>query len=368
MKKKFTTACFTGLIFFALNSWSFLDPYQVYKPYRLDIAIDTQFYKTTANFDSNGEKVNLPFDNTFQIIDVNPQLRWGITQDLGLRLGGNIGSSESVDPTNTRTNSTFNRVDVGADYLLLDFDSFQTILDFEYSHAIEKVEATTDSALNSNGANEVKPTVLLRMDLDSFYPYAYIGGNFRSEGLSTLMTYGAGGEFRFSEMGLGAAIKGFATVKDDEFTNSPTGRDSVTSRVNAGSKKFYSINPNSMATELFLNFAMTNDIKFKVYGGADIIGSNTSQGFHAGAMLTYALDFDGGKERVQRTKKRGGFKEDTDDGVDQNYFKPIDENKDDYVQPLDEQPSSQVDPATQNDLDELGYTIKLKKLKKKKKK
>ncbi|MES2802763.1 MAG: hypothetical protein V4654_09750 [Bdellovibrionota bacterium] len=378
-------------LFSTAQSWAFFDPYQVYRPQRFDLAVDTQFYKTTANFDSGGEKTDLAFENSFQIVDVSPQLRWGMFRDLGVRLGGNVGSSESVDPINTRNNSTFNRLDVGADYRLLNYESFQTILDFEYSHAIEKVQTATDSSLNSNGASEIKSTLIMRLDLGSFYPYTYIGANIRSEGLSTLLTYGVGGEFRFSELGLGAVVEGFSSVKDDEFTNSASRRDLITTRVNGGSRKFYSINPNALAAEVFLNFAMTEWIKFKAYGGADVTGSNTSQGFFVGGALTFTLDYGSGGDdleeqrvirRSQRAKKvkkpvDNSFKESTDDGVDQNYFKSVDPSNDDYVQPIEEeeeqQPAPQngtgssVNPSTQSDLDQLGYQIKLKKLKKKKK-
>ncbi len=391
LRSKVNFVVLTMTLFSTAQSWAFFDPYQVYRPQRFDLAVDAQFYKTTANFDSGGEKIDLPFENSFQIIDVNPQLRWGMFRDLGVRLGANIGSSESVDPINTRNNSTVNRVDVGADYQLLNYESFQTIVDFEYSHPMEKIDVATDSSLNSNGASEIKPTLIMRMDLGSFYPYAYLGGNIRNEGLSTLLTYGVGGEFRFSELGLGAVVEGFSSVKDDEFTNSASRRDLITTRVNGGSKKFYSINPNALAAEVFLNFAMTEWIKFKAYGGADVTGSNTSQGFFVGGALTLTLDYGNGSDdleeqrvirRSQRPAKKvkkpvdNGFKESTDDGVDQNYFKSVDPSNDDYVQPIEEeqqQPapqngtSSSVNPSTQGDLDQLGYQIKLKKLKKKKK-
>lgn len=391
LRSKVNLAILGLALFSTAQAKAFFDPYQVYRAQRFDLAIDTQFYKSTANFDSGGQKTDLPFENSYQLIDVTPQLRWGMFRDFGVRVGGNVGTSESVDPVNTRNNSTFNRIDVGADYQLLNYDSFQTILDFEYSHAMEKVNENGDDSLNSNGASEIKPTAIMRMDLGSFYPYAYLGGNIRSEGLSTLLTYGVGGEFRFSELGLGAALDGFSSVKDDQYTNSASRRDLVTTRVNGGSKRFYSINPNALAAEIFVNFAMTDFIKFKAYGGADVTGSNYSQGFFVGAAVTFTLDYGNNsyddeqpvvrkRPTTKKTKAKpvdNGFREDTNDGVDQNYFKSVDPSNDDYVQPIEEeQPpqngtSSSVNPnsesSTQQDLDQLGYTIKLKKLKKKKK-
>lgn len=391
LRSKVSLALVGLAIFSTSQSQAFFDPYQVYRSQRFDFAVDGQFYKSTANFDSGGEKVDLAFENSYQIIDVNPQLRWGMFRDFGVRVGGNVATAESVDPLNTRTNSTLNRLDFGADYRLLNYESFQTLLDFEYSHSLEKISTTTDDVLNSNGATEIKPSLILRADFGSFYPYAYLGGNIRSEGLSTLVTYGGGGEFRFSELGFGAALDGFSSVKDDDYTNSATRRDTVTTRVNGGSKRFYSINPNALSAELFLNFAMTNYIKLKAYGGADITGSNYSQGFFAGATLTFTLDYGHNDHEEERSVRRtarpatkktkakakpveNGFREDTEDGVDQNYFKSIDPSSEDYVQPIEEeQPQPQngtgaaIDPDVQKDMDQLGYSIKLKKLKKKKK-
>lgn len=397
MKKIFTTACLTSLILWSAQSWSYFDPYQVYRSGRWDLGLDTQYYKTTANFDSGGEKVDLAFENSYQLIDITPQVRWGVTRQIGVRVGGNIGNAESVDPVTTRANSTFNRMDFGADYLLINYPSFQTIIDFEYSHPFEQIDANTDDALNGVGAYEAKPTAILRMDLDSFYPYTYLGANFRGEGLSTLLNYGLGAEFRFSELGLGASLDGYTSISDDQYTDQASRRNNVTTRVNAGSKKFYSVNPNSLSTEIFLNFAMTDSTRFKFYGGADLTGSNTSQGFFAGATLTFALD-QGTPERVQRTtrqqknkkaKVESAFTEDTEDGVDQNYFKPVETKDEKYIKPMDEemeleeeqplvpktsydedqenQNAAVADPATQKELDQLGYTIKLKKMKKKKK-
>lgn len=359
------------------------DPYQVYSKQRFDFSLDSSFYKTTANFNADGEKVDLFSGNSFQLIDINPQLRWGLQKNLGLRVGGHMGISESVDPLNTRTNSTLSRIDLAADYLLFGSDSsgysgqFQAIIDLEISQPIDKVDPNGDSVLNNDGATEIKPTVIGRMNFEQFYPYAYVGLNSRSEGLSTLLNYGVGSEFRFSELGLGAALEGFATIKDDEFTNAVSRRDNLTTRVNAGSKKFYSVNPNLLAAEVFLNFAMTQEFKLKIYGGADLIGSNISQGYFLGGTLTYILDFSKPTATPSK-KKRPRFQEDTDDGVSQDYFKPVAPPEDNqYVQPIEEDMTTyesnsedkiQVDSGVQDDLDQVGYTLKLKKINKKKKK
>jgi len=366
-------------------------PDQVFKSGRFDVSIFSQYYKTTANFDANKNKQTLLASNYYQIFDFNPQVRWAVTHDWGLRAGFNVGTAESSDLTATRRNSTFNRLDLGVDYLLFEFSNLQALIDLEYSHGMDKIQSNTDSVLNSDGVSELKPTAIVRLSLDGFYPYSYLGFNFRSEGLSTLMTYGVGAEYRFSEVGIGAALNAYSSIKDDDKTNSSLVRDSITTRVSAGSKKFYSINPNLINSELFFNFEATDNLLIKLFGQYDIYGSNISQGFAIGATVQFAFDtgIDVIKSKVENklnspngrrkiepapTNSNHFFQEDTDDGVNQDYFKPIDPKKEDYIQPLDESDQSShktlknpdtTDSSVQKDLDQLGYSIKLKKKKKK---
>lgn len=368
------------------NAKAAFKPDQIYRSNRLDISVDTQFYKTTANFNSSGSKTDLVNDNYYQIIDVTPQIRYGLTQSLGVRLGGNVGNAQSSDIVANRSNSTFNRLDVGGDFLFLEFGSLQTIFDFEYSHALEKVDANTDSALNGSATSDIKPTFILRMNMESFYPYANIGANFRSDGQSNLLTYGGGGEFRFQEFGLGAEVQGFTSISDDKYTNQAFRRDNVTLKVNGGSKRFYSINPSLLTGKLFLNFPVSKTFFIKLYGGYDFVGSNMSQGFLAGGSIAVSFD-DLFKSSAKSTPSRSsritptdrsttkpqprtqGFREDTNDGVNQEYFKTIKPSQDNYIQNVEESGEDEEGMSTTvKRKDDKGYTIKLKQIKKKPKK
>lgn len=416
--------CFNAFILYMVCSIlisdyanAFLSSDQVYKNGRFDLAIESDYFKSTQNFDASGSQQALLNSNSYQLINVNPQIRWGVFKDLGIRAGFNIATAESADLYATRKNSTFNRIDFGLDYLLIDSSGVQAILDFEYAYAPDKIPSNTDTVINGPGASEIKPTLILRMPIQHLYPYGLIGINYRSEGLSTLLTYGLGAEYHFSEIGLGAALNGYATIKNDDNSNNVIVRDTITTRVNAGSKKFYSINPNLLSPEIFLKFLMTDNTMVKAFARYDVYGSNVAQGLTFGATLTLSLDSSLGfgqsnsyrndnrsMPRKQNTNQvirqtpattrqknngSGGsitprvseeptlFKEDTNDGVNQDYFKPVTPQKEEYIQPID-QNNSQIesspdqnetitpnpDESLKNDLDQLGYTIKLRKKKK----
>lgn len=404
--KKNKSLIFLFVLLSSMNLYA-AKPYQVFKEGQFDLDIETQYYKSTANFDADGKKTDLAIGNYYQIIDFSSALRWGFTDDLGFKVGFNVGNAESSNFIATRTNSLFNRVDIGADYLLLDTSTFQMFAELMYSHSLEKVSPTTDQVLTSNGASEIKPTLYARLDFDGFYPFAYIGANVRGEELSTLLTYGGGGEFRLESLGLGAAINGFTSVKDDKYTNQALIRDNVLTNVNGGSKKYFSINPSLLSAEVFVNFAVVDEAFIKIYGLYDVAGSNMSQGLGGGAQVTILFDslFGGSdsgsghgsgsgrnsSEGATKTKSRsvekpsrsnspGQFQEDTQDGVDQNYFKPVSPSQDSYVQPIEESAPSvsekqqqelreqQEQQELKKQMNELDYTIKLKKVKKKKKK
>ncbi len=410
--KKNKTVIFLFVLVSSMNLYA-AKPYQVFKEGQFDLDIETQYYKSTANFDADGKRTDLAIGNYYQIIDFSSAVRWGFSDGIGFKAGFNVGNTESSNFVATRTNSVFNRIDIGADYLLLDTSTFQIFAELMYSHALEKVSQSGDQVLTSNGASEIKPTLYARMDFDDFYPFAYIGANVRGEELSTLLTYGGGGEFRFESFGLGAAISGFTSVKDDKYTNQALVRDNVTMNVNAGSKKYFSINPSWLSSEFFVNFALVDEAFIKLYAVYDVAGSNMSQGIGGGAQVTILFDglfggssggsgsgsgsggsgsgsSSGGSTKskprsVERSQKQkstspGQFQEDTQDGVNQDYFKPVTPSQDSYVQPIEESGPSASEQEQQElrdrqekqelkkQMNELDYTIKLKKIKKKKKK
>jgi hypothetical protein len=369
------------------------NPYQVFSHNRIDFDIRTSYFKTQANYLADGQQQALTGGNYLQNIEFTPSVRWEMVENLGLIAGFNVASSESSDALSTRKNSIINRVDIGADYLFWSSAYHDLFFRLSYSHALEKISFNTDAVSNSDGANEIKPQVVLRYHLDGIYPYAEVGLNYRSEGLSMLATYEAGLEARFTEFGVGAAFKGKASIKDDEYTNSSNIRDAVNSRVNAGSKKYFSVNPNSTDLELNLNFSASKDLLFKTFAAHSLLGSNSAVGYTIGLNVNYNFDADSGykksstlpKQKVKPTENMNtisreptptDFKEDINDGVNQEYFKPVAPVEKSYINQVEGSSESLQNATSAEDQGEVeiqmkkkdnkDYSIKLKPLKKKK--
>ena len=355
---------------------------------RFDSMYNVNYFKTESNYASDGSQASLPAGYSFQIIDVAIQARYVLLEDLGLYGGLNIGSSEANDVFSTRRNSTLNFVNLGADYLFYQSQLMTIYADLSYHHALEKIAPDTDSTLNNSGASEVHASLTTLFDFSYLQPYGSIGVNYRLEGLSTLLTYSAGLQSSFGEFVLGAALNGYASVVDDSKTSTPFARDAVTNRVAATSKKFYSINPNNLDADLYMKYIFNKDFSLQANGGYSIVGSNSAIGYHVGLGFTWGF---GGSHYDNYSKPPTTYKampnhpsnvakppvkkfqEDTNDGVNQDYFKPVKPAKDNYIDKVDGQPETAVEeedftttvkkalPKNDNE-----YKIRLKKRKKKK--
>lgn len=366
--------------------------FRSYQADRVDFDLTLNYFKTTANFSAGGSKADLYSGHSLQAIDTVMQGRYVLFNDLALFAGLNVSNVESNDAVATRTNSSVNKIYLGSDFQFLNTSFFNLSAEVSYLQNLEKIDVNGDSVLNSDGANEISASLASVIHLDWAYPFFKGGIKYRTEGLSTLLTYTAGLEMRFDDAAIGGVINGFSSIKDDEKTDQSYLRDEVIGRVNAGSKKYYSVNPNLIDSEIYLKYKFSHEFSMKGFAGYTLTGSNTAEGLHAGAEITWGF---GGTDRPisrpthratpsRQTKKshetNPGFVEDTNDGVNQDYFKPVSPSKDEYIEQLEGSPKSlrnatepeptTVTPAakpTQPTLQDNGYQIKLKKIKKKKK-
>ena len=165
------------------------------------------------------------------------------------------------------------------------------------------------------------------------------------------------------------------SIKDDEKTNQPLDRDSITNQVNAGSKRYYSINPNLTDSELYLKFDLDRDWAVKASAGYTLLGSNSAEGFHLGASLNWGFGGQSKKYSPARSSFKKSdtkptkpmktdpadqtFREDTNDGVNQDYFKPVSPSKSDYIEQI-EGSSESLQNTTMPDLETAPVKIKLK--------
>lgn len=375
MKKLTILFAAIGATLFTFVAYADSTP-RLYSSGRIDFSVSLDYFKTTANFASDGSKTSLPGSNQFQNFESVLGLRYVLIDDLAVYSEVGIGNSESKDTIATRANSAISFVSLGADYRIWQSDAWAFAGTFSYSQAIEKINATADTALINDGANEIKAFLHGSYDWGFLVPFAKVGVNYRTEGLSTLFLYTVGTEIRFDSVNFGASLNGLMSVKDDDKTNRPLDRDLITNQVNAGSKRYYSINPNLTDSEIYLKFNLDQDWTVKATAGYTLLGSNSAEGFHLGAVLNWGFGGHSRKYSPSRSSSKKSevrnsnkklvtdptdqtFKEDTNDGVNQDYFKPVAPSKSDYIEQI-EGSSENLQNTTSPDEEMAPVKIKMK--------
>jgi hypothetical protein len=304
------------------------DAYKVYAPNRFDFYLKANYFNTNANYDANGGKQALIAGASLQTLRTEAALRYVLFGRTGLVGGVDFGNVETNNGTQVRTQSTMVSYFLGLDLSLYKSKSWALYAEGQFRNASENIDVNGDEALASDGANEIIGKATGTYTGGDFRTYASLGGNFRSDGLSALLVYSFGADYNFSGFRVGLNFEGLSTVKDDEQTATPIVRDLLTTRVNAGSRRYYSVNPNYLEGQLVLGYAFDKNLNFSIYGGPSLIGSNSAQGISAGAKLNWGFENEPAKvstsEVVEQTPDsvtEPGFKVDTDDGVNQDLFK-----------------------------------------------
>ncbi len=303
---------------------------------RFDLNFDTNYLKTKANFDLNGENVSLPVNSSLQLINLKTQARYLFFKDLGFYSGLNFNNIESFNGTNTRSNSVLTHFFFGSDYQIIQAEKWSLYADVSYYLSNVAVNLNQDDALPSDGASEIKALLVGTINFEKLRSFAKAGIDQRSDGLSTLLLYGTGLEFFVGYYSaLGFEINGASTIKDDINTDTALVRDTLTDRVNGGSRLFYSINPNVLDAQLSYAYRSANSFTLKLSVGSTLKGSNTAEAGHVGLSASWSFGNRGiGKSQFRKSKKPTdssiaisdedpGFKIDTDDGVNQELFKPV---------------------------------------------
>lgn len=304
------------------------EPYKAFAPNRFDFYLKANYFNTNSNYDANGSKQALIAGASLQTLRTEAALRYVLFGRAGLTGGLEFGNVETNNGTQVRTQSTMTHYFLGADFSLYKSKTWSLYAEGSFKNASESINVNGDEALASNGANEIVGKVTGMYAGTDFRTYVSAGGNFRGEGLSTLLVYSFGADYNFSGFRVGLNFEGYSTVKDDEQTATPIVRDLLTTRVNAGSRRYYSVNPNYLEGQLVLSYAFDKNLNFAVFGGPSLIGSNSAQGVSAGAKINWGFETEAAKvstsEVVEQTNQSitdPGFKVDTDDGVNQDLFK-----------------------------------------------
>lgn len=327
---------FVGVLFISMPGLA-LDNYKQFTRDQWDFELASQFFYSQANYGSFGTSTqNLPGSNHYQLLDMTFESRYMPQPTWSMFVLGNIGNAESNDAIAKRSNSSFSQVAAGFDFLVYS-DAFQLVPEILLIIPFEKVDSASDTVLNSEGVIELHTRLIAQKEFESWRAYGWLGFNYRGDGRSFLLPYGLGAQLKFDKVNWGAEVFGYQSISTDTSENMAL-RTGYINGVNAGSMKFYSVEPSLVDSQLYMTWLVSKKWTVQVNGGMTVAGENIASGFHVGGFLRYSFDMTEGYTQpneyftptksespaeLSSEKKVKYFREDVSDGVNQKIFKAV---------------------------------------------
>lgn len=296
------------LIAFNEFSHAAMPPY--FKPGQFRISGRSDYFWTNANYDEFGKKENLSGSNEYNNLTNTFDGTYFFTNSLALIGGLNFSYAKSAGTIEDRTNSEITDVHARAMYKF-STSIMSLIPEFEAVLAMNPVDPLGDTVLTNEGVNTFKAGSWLYSSFRSIpiKVYGYLGYQYRDEGRSALMPWTAGLGWRGRRWLPSFEVGGYESISPDEYSNSRFQREFVTANVNAGSLRYYSVEPRLIESRFELAYAITRN--FVLTGGLtySLMGESTAQGQSVFVGLDYNFSPATTKlERAYNTKSPEGRK------------------------------------------------------------
>lgn len=274
-------------------------------PGRIHGHIFLDHFMTQANYEEGGGSFeDLPNGGSYSNTSIRARATFDIHSQWRLISGLRFSHAISDDGTFQRTNSELNEISAGLAMAPFYSLSSRFYIDILGTFALNEVEPATDDSLTGEGAHFIFGGIRYSHLVSRFEIFSSLHLQYYMDGRSTRIPWRVGGLYHFGSLKILAALSGYESITDDEKEPNPSERTSVTNRVNGGSLKYYSVNPQLLNSQVGVMWQFRHD--FVIEGGLTktINGDSTAEGIalYAGASLFWG----GNDEEVRRPirKKR----------------------------------------------------------------
>lgn len=249
-----------------------------FRPDTHRVSISTSYFDSAANFDpEDGTFVRLGDEKYYKALSIGVLWDQVVSKRAAWRFGFNAAQSESFDGSFVRKNSALTDIMLGYQFFWI-ARPFKLKPELFISYPVKSVEVTTDESIASEGVPTAKLGLWMQKKWLTLDNYAYVGATYRAEGRSALAEYAVGTKKDLEGLEFGAEVRGFESVTDDEFTDTPTKRTVVTDKVNGGSLKYYGINPSLLSANFTVGLQMSDAFSLQGGYGFDIQGKSMAKG------------------------------------------------------------------------------------------
>ena len=248
------------------------------------LGIDLHYYTSDSNYDSQGghyEEMGKGrrYTNVLATLYSHYQLshRMNIIGSLG------VASAQSTNTDANRDHMGFTEV-MGGGQIQLVKQPFSLIGEAFVAFPLNRFENDTDDVLTGEGAMVVQTGAWISKEVSPYTFHFYLAYKYQDGGRASLLPWSVGLSQYGSSWIYSLEIGGFNVLQDDENLNNFAKREDVVRRVNGGSLKYNSVNPEvleltgkvgyrlSQNTSLILGLSST--INGKNYGAGNTVIAN----------------------------------------------------------------------------------------------
>ena len=291
----------------------------------LYLSLQTEFFRSQANYTNFGQHVDLSDNDYFQYVSFNPILSYSpFKHYISFSLFANsfYASSGKKDKQHVLP---FQVSAVGAGFKL--FHKFKSLFfGFELRGALPLYKnfenyqkpavdllqgqghgvASENPIVVGDGAYFVEPSLwLIFRPSKTFYIYNHTAFRWRSTGLSSLLISNLGTVLKSKFISAGLSLDTFFSLfMLDHFSNQKDSRLDILKTGNAGSLKFYSVNPSAISATAWSEFNF-KPFFTTLYVNLDTIGDNYAKGFTLGLVTKYRWSTQ--RSFIHKKRKRNNF-------------------------------------------------------------
>lgn len=295
--------------------------------YEYHLNVEPSYFSSSENLNNDGQKIALANGGKFTNLTTRSMLYYNLSENLQLAAGANFAYSESNLGPEDRSNLNFSEVFAGTRYFI-SRKNLTFIPDILAGLTASEADPNSDEVLMSEHAHQLKLGIWMVYDTKNIFPYAYVGTQLMSDDRAWLYLLRAGAKYQFAEYSVYAEVSNSAPFKDDVHISTPQNRWQLTDRVNGGSYKFYSVNPELIEFSLGSDFNVSQQFKSGLKISLPVVGRRVASGVTI--MVNLSLDFGSTLEvrdilinkKIEKPKannKSKTFREQTED-EDQELF------------------------------------------------
>ena len=295
----------------------------------LSLEIQTEYYHSTENYTELGKFSPLPATNYFLYniqdftLDYSPW-KW-FSAELFLSVGFGQSQTRQVELKN------FNLIESGFGFSILQqYGSFFWNWDFKGSFPLAYNPPINDLVIIGDGAYYAETGMWFIYGVQPRFLYVFTHSRlrYRTNELSSLLFNQIGVFIRATHLQFGVSADVFFSAPlVDNYSQSPKVRWDITDRVNGGSYKFLSINPNALSFSTWLKWKV-RPVSLMVYANRDTYGARYGKGFTIAGNLTFTFNTKSNtsaylKKRRRRSRRKisndnGYFSEESEGGSNPN--------------------------------------------------